>query len=342
MSVRTFQCPNCGSTVTVSGAEKEVTCAYCGSSVIVPAELREAAPQPTPQPQPMQYTFGQPYQPNDQGFQNMPTADTVAKAAIGFTAASFILPIILTCVILAAVGGILFYVFSNVNSTISQANQAFSTAAAPFPTAVPAPTEAPTPTLVPTPAIPTPVPFTKVLFNDNFTDPSSGWSRAKNQNYTEEYKNGSYHILLASSSGRIVWTGKSYTNVSVEVDVKETAGANDATMGIACRASTNGAYTFEFDQNGDYGIYKSDSSGNSNSLAEGTLNPNTVIQNDTNHIEGVCDGDTLTMILNNQVLAQVQDSELTKGGVGMVVTAGSGGSESMDVLFSSFVVKGPQ
>ncbi len=35
-----FNCPNCGSTLTVNGNEKSIICSYCGSSVIVPEELR--------------------------------------------------------------------------------------------------------------------------------------------------------------------------------------------------------------------------------------------------------------------------------------------------------------
>ena len=336
-SIKTFQCPNCGSTVTTTGAEKEVQCAYCGSTVIVPEELREA---PQPQPQPMQYNFGPTSQPNDQVFQNLETAGKVAAGAtIGITAMSFILPIILTCVILAAVGGILFYVFSNVNSAVNQSNQTASTVSAPInvaPTAAPAAT--------PTEAIPTPVLFSKTLFTDDFSDPSSGWSRAKSQDYTLEYKNGKYHILInpSSNGGQAVWIDGSYTNLSVETDAQETSGSSDGTIGVACRAGKNGGmYTFEFTQNGSYGINKLDSSGNSTSLTEGTLNPNTINQNNINHIEGVCDGDTLTMLLNNQVLAQAQDSDYTKGGVGMIVNPGSGGDNSMDVLFSNFVVKGP-
>ncbi|HEY9152771.1 MAG TPA: family 16 glycoside hydrolase [Anaerolineales bacterium] len=336
-SIKTFQCPNCGSPITTTGAEKEVTCAYCGSAVIVPKELRDA---PQPQPHPMQYNFGPTSQPNPVP-QNMVTADKVAKAAIGFTAASFILPVILTCVILAAVGGILFYVFSNVNSAVNQSNQTFSTAMAPSSQIS---TLAPTATSVPTPSIPTPVPYTKVLFKDDFTNPSSGWSRAKNQDYTLEYKNGKYHVLInpSSNGGQAVWIDGSYTNITVEADVQETSGGNDGTIGIACRADKNGnMYTFEFSQSGSYSINKLDSSGSSTSLTEGTLNPNTVNQNDVNHIEGVCDSDTLTLILNNQVLAQAQDSDYAKGGVGMIVNPGSGGGNSMDVLFSNFVVKGP-
>ena len=338
--IQTFKCPNCGSPVTTTGAEKEVQCAYCGSTVIVPEELREA-PQPQPQPQPMQYNFPT-SQPNDQVFQNLENAGKVAAGVtVGVTAMSFILPIILTCVILAAVGGILFYVFSNVHSALQQSSQIINSASAPLSQIQ---TAVSTDTPVPTEAIPTPVPFTKTILSDDFTDPSSGWSRAKNQDYTLEYKNGNYHILInpSSNGGQAVWIDGSYTNISVEADAQETSGSDDGTIGVACRAGKNGdMYTFEFAQNGSYSINKLDSSGNSTSLTEGTLNPNTVIQNDVNHIEGVCDGDTLTMLLNNQVLAQAQDSDYTKGGIGMIVNPGSSGDNSMDVLFSHFVVKGP-
>ena len=40
---KSFQCPNCGSALTANGMEKEVKCGYCGSSVIVPDELRSQA-----------------------------------------------------------------------------------------------------------------------------------------------------------------------------------------------------------------------------------------------------------------------------------------------------------
>ena len=37
---KTFKCPSCGSALEPDGDEKEVKCAYCGSTVIVPQELR--------------------------------------------------------------------------------------------------------------------------------------------------------------------------------------------------------------------------------------------------------------------------------------------------------------
>jgi hypothetical protein len=40
-----FECPNCGSPLVPEGTRAEVRCAFCGSSVIVPEELRGLNPQ---------------------------------------------------------------------------------------------------------------------------------------------------------------------------------------------------------------------------------------------------------------------------------------------------------
>ncbi|MFZ1041114.1 MAG: hypothetical protein WCA79_08640 [Anaerolineales bacterium] len=38
---KTFKCPSCGSALEPDGDEKEIKCAYCGNTVIVPEELRD-------------------------------------------------------------------------------------------------------------------------------------------------------------------------------------------------------------------------------------------------------------------------------------------------------------
>ena len=42
---KTFNCPNCGSPLTADGTAKQVTCAFCSSTVIVPEELRDQNPR---------------------------------------------------------------------------------------------------------------------------------------------------------------------------------------------------------------------------------------------------------------------------------------------------------
>ena len=48
---KSFNCPNCGSPLTADGPAREIKCVYCGSSVIVPEELRDSARRGTPQQQ---------------------------------------------------------------------------------------------------------------------------------------------------------------------------------------------------------------------------------------------------------------------------------------------------
>ena len=38
---KSFECPKCGSALEPDGDEKEIKCAFCGSTVIVPEELRD-------------------------------------------------------------------------------------------------------------------------------------------------------------------------------------------------------------------------------------------------------------------------------------------------------------
>jgi DNA-directed RNA polymerase subunit RPC12/RpoP len=41
---QTFACPSCGAALSAAGANKEIKCPYCGSTVVVPAELRSVEP----------------------------------------------------------------------------------------------------------------------------------------------------------------------------------------------------------------------------------------------------------------------------------------------------------
>jgi DNA-directed RNA polymerase subunit RPC12/RpoP len=331
-NAKSFQCPNCGSPVTTTGSEKEVKCAYCGATVIVPEELRN----PEPSQPPIQINYGQTIQTEDEVLKTIGTVGKVtAGVTVGVTAMSVILPVALTCIILGVVGFIMYSVFSGIKS---------SSLISTVPTDVPviftsAPTDTPTP--APT-AIDTPAPFSKILLKDNFTNPSSGWDKARNSNYTLEYKNGNYHIFINDpQNGQIVWLTKKYTDSSIEVGIQQTAGATDSHIGVACRVTDTGnLYSFEYSQDGTYGIYKY-SNWNSNPLDEGTLDPNTINQGKTNQLEGICSGDTLTLLINGQPILQVQDSEYTTGGIGLIALPGTSNGTSVDVLFSNLVVKGP-
>jgi len=323
-------CPNCGSPLDVKPGDTEIKCAYCGSSIIVSEHLDSTPEVP-------QYTF----KISDQTAHELGTA---GKVAGGIAIGSFILPIIITVVVLCGVGAILFFVFRNVNSSLKTALVLPTSTEVLLPTPFPTDTPAPTATPLPTDTLfPTPVPFTNVLFKDNFSSVSTGWDHVHETDYILEYKNGSYHVVVGKQGGgQSVWNGKDFTDMSVELDATLNTGPDDALVGVACRFSqANGGYSFEFSRNGFYGIYLYDSSGSPTGLYENTLNPDTVNVSGPNHIEGICSGTTLTMVLNGVMLAQVNDSTLPSGAAGLIARTGDRGTAGIDVSFNQFVVKGP-
>ncbi len=318
---KSFQCPNCGSPITTSGLEKEVKCAYCGSTVIVPEELRIHVPY-------AEINYAQMPRVDDEVLQTVGTVGkAVAGVTVGVTAISVILPIVLTCIILGAVGIILYSVFSGVGA---------STRTTIFPTSIPEVV-----TRVPTP-VNTPTVFSKVLLQDDFTDPASDWDKMRDSNYTLEYANGRYHAKIdKTDGGQVIWLGDKYADASIEVDVQQTAGPDDAQVGIACRTSdAGGLYSFEFSQDGSYGIYKY-TNWNSDLMEMGKIDPTVIHRNKINHLEAVCDRENLTLVLNGRPVLQVHDSQYTVGGVGLVVRTGGSGEAGIDMLFSNFLVKGP-
>jgi DNA-directed RNA polymerase subunit RPC12/RpoP len=343
-STHTFQCPNCGSPLTANGSDKEIQCSYCGSTVIVPEELRAAPPPPVT-------TFE--FRPAPSVVpQESSTVSTsagcatklglvigLAAAAIGIVVAVavFFIPSRVISPVVQQTSPAQSAGQSTAAAAVSLAQNAIQTANALVKTSVP-------PTPAPTEPVPTPVPFTKTLFQDTFSSASSGWPRARNSKYTLEYKGGNYHVLINEQNvgQEVTRNGEgSYADASIEVDVQQTAGPSDGLIGVTCRNDNNGDfYSFEFSQDGAYGIYKY-SNDNGNSLDEQTLEPGLIQQNGVNHLEGVCAGDTLTLLLNGQVLSQVQDSSYTEGQAGLLVRTGSSGASGADVLFSHLLVKGP-
>ena len=326
-------CPHCGSPLDVKPGDTRIKCAYCGSSIIV-SEHEDSTPEVP------NFTF----KIDDSTYKEI---GTVGKVTAGIALSSIVIPIVIAVAALCVGGIIIFFVIRGIHilpmePTFATPTLIIAPTAAPA-TEFPTPTPPATPTAEPTPTpFPTPIPFANVLFRDDFSKISSGWDQVHETDYTLEYKDGAYHVVVgAQDGGESVWIGDNYTNLSVEVEANQTAGPDDAFVGVSCRVKQGvGGYGFEFSQNGTYGIYKY-TQGSPSALGENSLDPNTVNANGTNAIEGVCAGSTLTLILNGEALMQVDDPTYTSGGAGVIVRTGYSGEAGIDVLFNQFVVKGP-
>jgi hypothetical protein len=219
---------------------------------------------------------------------------------------------------------------------------------------LPPPTEAP-----PTEALPTEAPPTEaaavapapagVLFQDDFSDPGSGWyvDDAPDEG-SYAYENGVYAIT-ALVNGLQMWgnAGQSFGDVVVEVDatqVSAPANGNNA-YGVGCRIQENGdGYFLRISADGYYAIFQVTSDAATGdttftALLDWTESGVINLGNATNHITATCAGSDLSLSVNGQMLGSTQDTMYATGDI--AVTATTFEDEPTTIHYDNVVVREP-
>jgi hypothetical protein len=194
---------------------------------------------------------------------------------------------------------------------------------------------------------PTPTPVTagpsgRLLFHDDFSDPTSGWSQVTAASGETTYADGSYRIFVNQPNVDI-WSkpGQRFQDVHIEVDAYKVGGARDNRFGILCRAVDDDSfYTFIISSDGFYGVGLIDGQ-EYRLLGTDALQPSNAIRlgSASNHIRADCVGNTLTLTVNGVQLTQVQDNRFPAGDVGLI--AGTYDTPGTDIRFDDFVVYQP-
>jgi hypothetical protein len=185
-------------------------------------------------------------------------------------------------------------------------------------------------------------PAGEVLFKDDFSDPASGWDRVSEPTGETNYAGATYRI----------WVNEPYTDLlanpglqfkDVRIEVEATAGgpANNV-FGVICRSNPAGDqyYFFAISSDGYYGIGKVNGSDQQLLSAEKLMPSDAIRQKKlTNLLRAECVGSRLTFYVNDQLLAEVQDSAYTNGDIGL--TAGSFDEPDVDLHFDNLMVTKP-
>lgn len=181
------------------------------------------------------------------------------------------------------------------------------------------------------------------IFEDDFSNTSSGWDRVHAGTYLMDYAQGSYRIFVSEPMVD-VWSnpGLYYEDVIVEVEATMVGGPDDNAYGLICRSNKDvgGYYFFIISSDGYYAIGKV-SGGEQVLLGYDVMQPsNTVRQGyTTNHIRAECIGDRLTLYVNGDRLSEVYDADYLSGDVGLM--AGSLEAPGVYIQFDNFLAKRP-
>jgi len=182
----------------------------------------------------------------------------------------------------------------------------------------------------------------EVLFQDNFSNSSSGWDRIDEAGGITDYVNGEYRMVVKEENTDI-WAnpGLNFTDVHMEVDATKVGGEDNNDFGLICRyVDEENFYFMIISSDGYYGVGKV-VAGDQQLIGTDSMPPSDAInQGDaSNHLRADCVGNTLTLYVNGEILAEYKDSQFTSGDVGLI--AGSFDVPGTEINFDNFVVLEP-
>jgi S1-C subfamily serine protease len=175
----------------------------------------------------------------------------------------------------------------------------------------------------------------QVLYSDDFSSDANGWDWSGREG-SITYAEGGINVEIRQPE-IFIWStaGVSYSDVVIEVDTRVVQPAGDGDFGIICRFVDNeNFYGLEISEDGYYSIWKWVNNEHTNLV---DWQPTSMI--DTSRamkITASCVGDTLSLILDGNLLAEVQDSDLPSGDIGLV--AGTWEISPIVIGFDNLVV----
>jgi hypothetical protein len=188
----------------------------------------------------------------------------------------------------------------------------------------------------------TPAPTENVLYQDDFSDTGSGWTRLADDAGLTDYESDAYRFRV-DQPNKFLWEGAHQNfsvDVSVRVDATKTAGPEEGDIGVMCRYDADGKnfYFFTFSPHGyaAIGLWQ----GSDYTVLTESDNNSFGASDQVHTITADCVGSTLTLSVDGKQVHTTQDSTLTSGDAGLIV--GTYDEAGVDVTFDNFKVTAPE
>jgi hypothetical protein len=200
------------------------------------------------------------------------------------------------------------------------------------------------------PAKPTGTPLAPgVLFQDDFSNPNTGWDKHTGVDVTTDYVDGQYLIAI-SDPGVNVWgqPGLDFADVVFSADAQYVAGPANNEYGLVCRYQRGGDgknsfYFFLVSTDGYYALGKVIKDARTIlTPAEGSFQPLSALlpgQDAINQVQAVCQGDHMSMVVNGTPVGEFTDGDLKNGDIALI--AGSFDEGGVQIRYDNVVVRKP-
>lgn len=190
----------------------------------------------------------------------------------------------------------------------------------------------------PSTGLPITTPTPLILFQDDFSNPSSGWNVFRTAEIIREYVDGEFRIFVDNDKNPndypIAFIDRTFEDVRIEVDFHKVSGSDTTRAHLICRRASEKNYVFgavNFKGEARIGTYLDDFQ-----VIEADEQGAEVSSKDVNTMRLDCIGDTITLYVNGDLAAKVTLESPTEGTVGFA--AGGATEGQTDIRFDNFVV----
>jgi hypothetical protein len=156
-----------------------------------------------------------------------------------------------------------------------------------------------------------------LVYDDDFSDPSSGWDDAFDRYTTKQYGNNKYYVEITTSN-LVAW-GLANRNVGdfrIEVEAAQEEGPNNNGYGILFRFKDRDNF-YRFDISGDgFFLLSKFHDGEWVTLVPWTASSSVNVGHNTNRLAVEAVGSQIRVYANDELLAEVEDDALAEGNFG--------------------------
>jgi hypothetical protein len=171
----------------------------------------------------------------------------------------------------------------------------------------------------------TAAPSGTVLFADDFTNNQNNWGISAGETGTISFIYDGLDIKV-NQANSMIWSvaGEKFKDTTIDIDGVLLSGSSNDAYGAICRFQDNDHfYGFLVTHDGYYGIFKMQDGKLVLADPVGGLKYSDAIRQGgvVNHIQTVCQGNTLQLSVNGELLSIIQDDSYAQGQVGVIAAA---------------------
>jgi hypothetical protein len=175
-----------------------------------------------------------------------------------------------------------------------------------------------------TPEVKPPVTSSQLVYEDDFSNPNSGWTQSSAAEGEGYYKDGEFHGVVKMwdwSAWQFNRNAGRFKDFIIEEDIRLASGPKDSAYGLIFRCQDDdNFYRFLISANGSY-LIGARLDGKWTELQRWTMSP--YIKQDTgiNHLKVICKGTQIEVQVNGYHLTTVVGDSFTDGYVGGIIYA---------------------